>query len=109
MSKLDDIFKLFTDRELQDDLNRSLTRKQPKTSEQYEIWVEHLNTLSDSELWIFVNENKDKIKIILDNDDTYFYFIDDEDSKIVQFDWYLGCSDGILLMMNSLGFIVEEV
>lgn len=48
----------------------------------------------------------------LDNDDTFISFDDDDawdESKLIQFDHYLGWSDGILVLMRTIGIKCESV
>lgn len=71
----------------------------------------NFNALTAKEQWFFAIHNKEQIKIELDNDDTYFTFINDksEEPVVFTFDCYLGSSEGAFHLLEALGFNVEFV
>lgn len=100
----------FTDQELQDEIDRrELNKESPKTAEQYRILVDHINSLDDCKIWEYIIEHKDKILVQLDNDDTFAYFVDDEDQNIIQLTWYIGNSNGIEILLDAIGVKAEGV
>jgi hypothetical protein len=72
--------------------------------------------MSDEDKWIWVRENQDVgITVHLDNDDTYITFDaadneDDDDGVLaIQFNGYLGWSDGVQSLLESLDIAHECV
>jgi hypothetical protein len=69
---------------------------------------------NDGEKWKWVLNNQDKdIVVMLDNDYTYAVFTntntEEDDDTILYFDYYIGDSDGILILLEALGIKAEEV
>lgn len=65
----------------------------------------------DYERWKIVLENKDVLKLILDNDDTLIVFKDYEYSEddYWSFDEYIGWADGLFTMLDVVGIEAESV
>lgn len=57
---------------------------------------------SDEDRWKWIKDNQDlNITVYLDNDDTFATFEDDDDgSFLLQFDEFLGWSDGLFSLLT---------
>lgn len=65
---------------------------------------------TDKERWRWLLDNKDSgLIVMLDNDDTFVSDPDDEGADVVQFDWYIGWSQGVIDLLDVLGIKAEEV
>lgn len=53
--------------------------------------------------WLQKNSKRHSITVWLDNDDTFATFDDIEDSPILDFSDYVGWSDGIRALLDSIG------
>lgn len=78
--------------------------------------ADKFNKLSDLKKWKYVLKHKDEIEIFLDNDMTYGHFIADEATEendweraTLDFDWYLGWSDGVQILLKAIGVKAEGV
>lgn len=71
--------------------------------------------LSGKSQWLFALEHKDRIKVNLDNDDTYITFLNEEnfedsdDMNILTFDNYIGNSAGVEDLLEAIGIKAEGV
>jgi hypothetical protein len=60
--------------------------------------------MDDENRWRWVKENQDEdFTLMLDNDDTFIVFGDPEDPESLDFDDYIGWSDGVVQLLNSVG------
>ena len=73
------------------------------------LFEEFESLKTDEQKWKWVLANQDKnITIYCDNDDTYGQ-IDDYPDEILQFNWYIGWSDGIFHLLKAVGIKAESV
>lgn len=78
--------------------------------------ADEFHKLNDTGRWKYVLEHKDEIEIFLDNDLTYGHFIADEANEdndyervMLDFDWYVGWSDGIQFLLRAAGIKAQSV
>lgn len=74
---------------------------------------EQFKNETDIGRWNLVLANKDKIRLMLDNDLTYAVFDGEKDeygdTLALDFDTYIGWSDGVFLLLDALGIKAEGV
>lgn len=68
-----------------------------------------LKLLNDKQKWVWVKNNQDKeITVILDNDDTFIMFSDEEDFEIIYFDNHIGNAPGINDLLDLMNIKYER-
>lgn len=73
--------------------------------------ADEFHKLNDTGRWKYVLDHKDEIEIFLDNDLTYGHFIADkaDERVMLDFDWYVGWSDGIQFLLRAAGIKAQSV
>jgi len=98
--------------------NEYIKKHTPKirTLEDKKWLMYNFNQLTnDKERWIWISEHQDcNIVIMLDNDDTYGVFEDhdydgSDQSFVLQFDWYIGCKDGVFELLKAMNIKCDGV
>lgn len=65
---------------------------------------------NDVDRWNWIKNNQGKgLVVMLDNDDTFIVDTNDEDSRPMNFDHYLGWSIGVCSLLESIGIEAECV
>lgn len=83
-----------------------------KTNRELKAEFDKLNPVKQ---WQFIIKNKDKLKINLDNDQTFAIFLDEEDFEssddmnILDFDNYIGNAQGVEDLLEAFGINAEGV
>lgn len=66
---------------------------------------------NDKDKWAFVLANKSKIRLELDNDDTIVVddnASDDDEDNCASFAYYVGWSEGVITLLQSLGLDADS-
>lgn len=82
------------------------------TNQDIEKLQKKFNKLKEVEKWEFVLKYKKEIRLLLDNDSTTFFFLQQENDNEIyyfNFDQYIGWSEGVFDLLEVLGIDAEGV
>lgn len=75
-----------------------------------QMWFDKMKTLSDAEKWKRLATCTLAYTVYLDNDDTFVTLdCDDDGTYLINFDNYVGSSDGAYIALKAFGINVEHV
>jgi hypothetical protein len=64
---------------------------------------------TDKEKWALVIANTDTLSLELDNDATYIVGKEHPEDCLNQFDEWIGCDPGVLVLLEAIGVSAERV